>query len=409
MRIAIIGAGISGLAAGQLLKDKFEIEILEGDNKLGGIAKTKTVDGIAYHIVGGHCFNSKYKNVMNFVFNHILSKNNWHKCKRTAKILINNNLINYPIEFSLKEIAKFDFDLSFKMAEDYFKANYQKAKSLSQWFVNNFGETLANEYFIPYNKKIWGIDPAQMSASWVSGKLPIPNKKDVFKALIGSAKDNMPHSSFYYPNSNNQNTFIEAMSKGLSIKINYMVESIEESHNKWLINGEKYFDIIISTAPLNKIPFIIKCSPEDVREKAKKLNYNRVTNMLWTTNEVNSTWIYYPSNDTIFHRNIFIGNFFLPRQNFAITESLGVKHYHEMIKHGQKIPYLKDAIDFHVSDYAYVVFDKNYKDSTSHIKKYLKHIGIYTLGRFGEWNYYNMDMCIKSAMVIAKTISLNYA
>lgn len=409
MRIAIIGAGISGLAAGQLLKHKFEIELFEGENKIGGIAKTKNVNGIAYHTVGGHCFNSRNKEVMDFVFDNILHKNNWHNCKRTAKIFFNNHFINYPIEFSLKEIAEFDVNLSFQMAEDFFAISKENPENLAEWFIHNFGKTLAKEYFIPYNKKIWGMDPAQMSAEWVDGKLPIPNRKDVFLALIRSTKDNMPHSTFYYPNSNNQNTFIEAMSTGLKIKNNYVVESIESVKNKWIINGEKNFDIVISTAPLNKIPYIIKGSPDDVRKKAKQLKYNRVTNMLWTTKDVDSTWIYYPSSNTIFHRHIFIGKFFSPIQNFAITESLGVKHYHEMVNHGAKIPYLEKAIDFHVSDYAYVVFDANHKAATSSIKKYLIDIGLYTLGRFGEWKYYNMDECIESAMNLSRHISFKYS
>ncbi|MFG5125600.1 NAD(P)-binding protein, partial [Campylobacter lari] len=41
MKICIIGAGISGMSLARLLKDDFEVEILEKKDVIGGIARTK--------------------------------------------------------------------------------------------------------------------------------------------------------------------------------------------------------------------------------------------------------------------------------------------------------------------------------------------------------------------------------
>ncbi|EAI6045415.1 nucleotidyl-sugar pyranose mutase, partial [Campylobacter jejuni] len=60
MKIGIIGAGISGMSLARMLKVDFEVEILEKDSVVGGIARTKDVDGKPYHVNGGHCFNSKF-------------------------------------------------------------------------------------------------------------------------------------------------------------------------------------------------------------------------------------------------------------------------------------------------------------------------------------------------------------
>lgn len=61
MKICVIGAGVSGLSVAKLLKDKFDVEILEADEQIGGIAKTKTVDGIAYHMIGGTALTPNIK------------------------------------------------------------------------------------------------------------------------------------------------------------------------------------------------------------------------------------------------------------------------------------------------------------------------------------------------------------
>lgn len=113
----------------------------------------------------------------------------------------------------------------------------------------------------------------------------------------------------------------------------------------------------------------MKDIPNEILDEAKKLKYNRVTNVLWKTKPIDFTWSYYPSADTIFHRHIHIGNFFNPKENYTITESMGEHTYKEMIEHGKKFDYLLEPLDYNVSDYAYVVYDQNYNNTTSKIKQ----------------------------------------
>ncbi|ELU1694602.1 NAD(P)-binding protein, partial [Campylobacter jejuni] len=167
MKIGIIGAGISGMSIARLLKDDFEVEVLEKLPVVGGIARTKDVNGMAYHINGGHCFDSKYQDVKDLVFNKILSKDSWNYITRKAQVLFKNNWINYPIEFSIKEIDKIDSSLAFNITKEMFNASYEKGSNLEEWFINHFGQTLAKEYFIPYNSKIWGIEPKNMDNVWI--------------------------------------------------------------------------------------------------------------------------------------------------------------------------------------------------------------------------------------------------
>ena len=115
-----MGAGISGLSIARLLKDDFEVEVLEKESVIGGIARTRNVNGMAYHVNGGHCFDSKYNDVKDFVFNEVLSKDNWNFITRKAEVLFRNTWINYPIEFSIKDIDKIDSDLAFNITGNVF-------------------------------------------------------------------------------------------------------------------------------------------------------------------------------------------------------------------------------------------------------------------------------------------------
>lgn len=413
MKIGIIGAGISGMSVARLLKDEFEVEVLEKLPVVGGIARTKDVNGMPYHVNGGHCFNSKFDDVLKFVFNSVLSKDKWNYLPRKAEILFKENWVTYPIEFSIKEIDNFDTNLAFQITNEMFNASYEKGNNLEEWFINHFGPTLAKEYFIPYNTKIWGIAPKNMDNVWIEDerqmKLPVPTKESFYKSLIDKTSDKMSHASFYYPKTNNQNTFIEAIGDDVKIFTGYEVKDIAKEGNQWIINGEKKYDILINTSPLDLMPKILKIIPGEALNCFKKLKYNKVTNIFWETDgSLDITWGYIPDPNIGFHRISNTGSIVQPKGNFCTTEAIGEISYDKLVKEGQKIPFLKKPLDYNVTEHAYVFFDLNYTQAKMGAISYLNQLGIFSHGRFGEWEYYNMDVCIKRSIDLAKSIKEKY-
>lgn len=407
MKIGIIGSGVTGLSVARLLSKKFTVQILEKNDFYGGIARTKSIDGVTYHTVGGHCFNSKYEDVLDFVFTEVLPVNEWRKVKRISKVRLSDYEIDYPIEFSLKQIYKYDPSLAIKIAGNFFNNQDDGYyENLENWFRKKFGNTLAEIYFIPYNTKIWNNIPQNMDYSWVVDKLPIPSQLDLFESLISDTTDKMPHFEFYYPKSNDQNTFLDALAKDLDIIYNTNVDSIKFGLNgKWVIDNFFEYDILINTSPLNDFPLKIDGIPDTIIRAAKKLKYNSISTVLWKTLPTDKTWTYLPEHNLLFHRYIHIGNYFYPTSAYSISESVGKIDFKELVINGKRNdPFLLEAVDYHQSEYAYVVFDENYAKSVFDIKNYLKDLGIYTIGRFGDWQYHNMDVCIKQSIDLSKKI-----
>lgn len=404
-KIVILGAGVTGLSLGQMLKDKASVLILEKEDSVGGIAKTKTVDNATYHTVGGHCFNSKYPEVMDFVFS-LLPQSEWHKTQRLSRINFGNYEVNYPIEFSIKEIFDNDSEFAYKATIDFINAiDSNSYSNLADWFIQKFGKELCEKYFLPYNAKIWGRNPEEMDYKWVQDKLPIPDKRAFFNALMRPTSDSMPHSSFYYPNTNNQLSLIDALAKGLNIRNSTLVTSIRKNADKWVINEEIEADIIVSTIPLNLLPTYIDGTPEYVLQQASLLRYNKVSNVFWESHLTDKTWTYQPSPDTIFHRYIHIGSFFKPAQGYTITECVGEHSFEEMVEYGRKDSFLIRPLDYNISEHAYVVFDENRDKAVTEVSNYLDSIGIRSIGRFGRWEYYNMDICILDSLRTADELN----
>ncbi len=48
--------------------------------------------------------------------------------------------------------------------------------------------------------------------------------------------------------------------------------------------------------------------------------------------------------------------------------------------------------------YAYIIYDLDYSKNTKIIKDFLREYGINLVGRFSEWEYMNMDKCIRNAI-----------
>ena len=87
--------------------------------------------------------------------------------------------------------------------------------------------------------------------------------------------------------------------------------AIRSYYDKWIINGEYEYDLIINTSPLNELADMLQHVPSEIKNAFSKLKYNKVSTMLWKTSQpLENTWTYIPSSDIKIHRIINIGNFF---------------------------------------------------------------------------------------------------
>ena len=85
MSIAILGAGVSGLSAARMLKDKgHDVTVYEKNNTVGGLARTRFTDGYLYDPHGGHIFNSKHPEVTEWVFS-MMPKDKWKFTPRNGR------------------------------------------------------------------------------------------------------------------------------------------------------------------------------------------------------------------------------------------------------------------------------------------------------------------------------------
>jgi protoporphyrinogen oxidase len=216
----IVGGGISGLStARRLSSNGYNVLVLEKEDSIGGLIRCSTINGNLYHLVGGHVFNTQIDVVSKFFWDNICCLDDFAFALRKAVILLDEGLINYPIENNLASLPGALPDLIVEELLDLFATRHKRSETLGEFLGSHFGQTLCDLYFFPYNKKVWQMNPFDMAIEWLDGKLPMPSIPDILKANIAKASSaNMVHDSFYYPVKNGSQHIVNAMAKGLNVR-----------------------------------------------------------------------------------------------------------------------------------------------------------------------------------------------
>jgi protoporphyrinogen oxidase len=410
MNVAILGAGVSGLTTARRLYDAdIDVTVYEADAKIGGLAKSRVTDGYVYDPHGGHIFNSQNQSVKDWVFS-ILPKEHWQFNVRNAKIFYKGKYISYPFELSLCELP---IDDAVDCAYDFISARRQENEpdNFADWLVWNFGRSIAEAYMLPYNRKIWAYPLEEMGTTWMRGKMPLPEKKDIIRslALKDPTEREMPHSTFYYPTDGGIQTMVDAIAKPLTIRLSEPAEAIESSGGRWRVNGEMY-DIVVSTIPLKALPKAMKL-PEQVIGAIDGLKYNSLTTILTDCPPTDISWLYIPDARWRAHRMGYqsaLSPKAAPSGGSGAFEIIGARIDVDDTLIKRALPDELCAgriIDTQFSEYAYVIHDKYHAKNVLITRGYFDgSSGFYSIGRWGAWNYNNMDVCMAEAFDTAARI-----
>ena len=90
-RIAVIGAGVSGMTTAHLLKDKAKVVVFEKEGKSGGLIKCRRVNGNLFHTCGGHVFNSKRQDVLDWFWSKFNRDKEFSKADRNSVVFMDTN------------------------------------------------------------------------------------------------------------------------------------------------------------------------------------------------------------------------------------------------------------------------------------------------------------------------------
>ena len=266
--VLIIGGGVSGLMAGiELAKHGKSVVLLEKESVVGGQCKTEILQKgeESYRFdYGGHRFITNNEVLLSFV-EEILG-DDLLVAKRSSVILHQNRVYSYPLNLkNLLSVAPLKLLLGamYDTLKIILKIQKPDNKSFESWITSRFGKTLYNNFFGPYTKKLWGVEPSQLSADWAGQRISLLNLKDVAKKLLFKSKNTVRTyaSAYRYPKygfgglPKKMASMFEAL--GGKIITNEEVIGFTYGNNKietvQTLTGKYCAKEIISTMPLNEM------------------------------------------------------------------------------------------------------------------------------------------------------------
>jgi len=446
-KIAVLGAGITGLTAAYLLQQMGKIPVvIERDSSSGGLAKTIDYNGFKFDL-GGHRFLTNDYSLEIFVKN--LLNRRYIIVPRSSTIYFNNQYIKYPLE-PLDTFNKVGCLKSFQFMYDYILQKIQtrknsghcQDKSLEDWVINRFGRSLYNAFFKEYSEKVWGLNCTKINSDWIAQRIQNLNLAKTIKSAliikdrnkyatltdkfiyptygIGSITDNLAQT---IPRNNllleTQILRIEHNNK--KIKTIY----IKRNNQPHRVNAQKF----LSTIPLTSFVNLLEPRPpEDVIAAAKLLKSRDlilVTLMLSRQRVTRDSWIYFPEKHFPFGRihepknwsasmapinktSVVTEHFcFQGDDTWQSTDTQLIEHSINSLCKLNMID-KKDVIDSLVVRVknAYPLFEIGYRENSETISRYLnKFSNLILAGRTGEFRYYNMDQAMLSAVDAVEKIS----
>lgn len=411
-KIAIIGGGISGLSIAHQLSSHGEIVVFEKEDKPGGLIKCDFINGNLFHTCGGHVFNSKRQDVLDFFWNYFNRENEFVKTDRNSIVHFSNNQeVPYPVENHIYYFDNMIVDNVIKDIVSIIKKE-QRSKNFKEFLINQFGLTLYNLYFRPYNEKIWKCDLSDVSLSWLKGKLPTPTPQEIIYNNIKKIKEKQfVHSSFWYSKKNGSQFIADRMAKNVNIKYTTIIDYIKRDNGRWNVNGED-FDIVVFCGNIKDLPFMIKNfhNVESYYDSIDRLKYHGTTSVFCEIDKNPFSWIYLPNKQYDAHRIICTGNF-SPYNNdpnlYRITGTIEFTdsiNEEEIIRQLKDIPFNPTFIAKKYNRYTYPIQDDSTRKMLKEFKNILCKEKFFMVGRFADWEYYNMDVAMGAAIDLSKSI-----
>jgi len=179
-KILIVGAGLAGCTVARILaENSFKVIIIEKRNHIAGnVFDYINQNKERIHKYGPHLLHCrKNSSALNFLSRFTEWINYEHKVRA---LLANGKTTPLPVnKLTLEEIfgRSFDSEKDTKEFLDTIRNKDLIAKNTDQLFESTVGNKLADIFFRPYTKKMWGIEPKDLNIK-VGSRLPVRTNDD---------------------------------------------------------------------------------------------------------------------------------------------------------------------------------------------------------------------------------------
>lgn len=440
----VLGGGLAGLTAARALAQAGRhVQVLEGADVVGGLARTFAHNGFRFDL-GGHRFFTRDAHVERLV--RELLGDELVAVPRSSRIYLRGKWIDYPLRpvnalFGLGLGKSAQILLGYAAASMAQRRRRTAPVSLEDWVVAHFGRPLFELYFRDYSEKVWGISCGDISAEWMAQRIQGLSLGAAIRQALLKRGPALPTlvDRFWYPRlgiGRIAERLCDEIGPANSIATDARVTHLHHDGRRVagvsVLQDGRHREVpgaeFLSTIPLTQlVQALSPHAPAQVRAAAARMRYRDlviVTVMLQRPRATDLSWIYFPGKDIPFGRLHEPTNWSAamapPGCTLLVTERFCFRGdatwnandadlIDTTVEHLARLGFIRrhevhDGMVVRVPA-AYPLFEVGYQERSRILGDYLErfeNLGI--AGRSGRFRYYNMDQAIASGLAAAEEL-----
>ncbi len=428
-KVVIIGAGLTGISTAYHLEQAgfTDYKLYEKEATAGGLCRSIYQDGFTFDYTG-HLLHSNNPYFTTFL-HETIGIDTFNTVNRKSFIYSHNTYTHFPFQSNL-------YGLPETVIAECIEGFVSKPKTLKKnanfydWALHMFGKGITEQFFVPYQQKIFDYDIHKLSSSWTGRFVPKTTLTDIIKGALRPPLQQEAgyNANFLYPKSGGIYFWVQRLIQKLKkpIKTQYCVDSIDLTNKiVTFTNGDfEHFDELITTMPLDILLTLIKEPAESsVKKAGKKLLCNSVANFnlgIQNPNLTDKHWIYLPETQFPHYRIGFYHNFSSSMAPEGCSSLYG--EYAYLKKEKSEV---KNTIDtaiastkklLNISDaqvitqrvvhipHAYVIYNPWREKNLPAILEHLTSYNVHSIGRYGAWKYSSMQEAVLDGKAMAESL-----
>lgn len=412
--VVVLGAGLTGMSAAHHLgKAGVPHRIFERLAHVGGHAITLEDSGYRFDRTG-HLLHLRDPEMRALALSWI--GDDWLTIERRSMIWSNGVLTRYPFQANTFGLPP---EVAYECLQGFIEAHFTREKpapkSFEEFCLSHFGAGISRHFMLPYNARLWGVPPSEITADWCSRFVPLPRLEDVLAGAVGLNDRELGYNArFVYPRLG-IGELARGMARGLPhIELSRAPRRIDWRRRELHFEDEVVrYDALVSTAPLSTLLGLTADLPSPVAEAAARL---RCTHLYYLDVALNGPcrrplhWVYVPEERYPFYRVGCYSNFsaaLAPPGKASLYVELASREPPDLARLLPEVASglvemglidVPEAVRFarvRRIDHAYVIFDHHYFPALETIRPFLAAANIVSTGRYGGWNYSAMEDALR--------------
>jgi protoporphyrinogen oxidase len=408
--VAVLGAGLTGLSAAlELTARGAEHRVFERLAWPGGHAITTLDEGYRFDRTG-HLLHLRDPALRSEVGGWL--EGDFAEIVRRSVIWSNGVYTRYPFQantFGLPPAVANECVLGFVQA--HFSAARPAPQNFEEFCLQHFGPGITRHFMLPYNARLWGVPPTEITSAWCERFVPLPKLEDVIAGAVGLNDRELGYNqTFLYPRLG-IGELPRAMHRRLtSVELGRSPSRIDLGARRLCFDAEEVpFDVLLSTLPLPALLALCDPLPEAVQRAASRLRATHLYYLDVALTRPPGTpyhWAYVPEAKYPFYRvgcyshfsSALVppgaGSLYIelaeraePELDVVLPEVIAGLCEMRVIDGAEQVRFAR----LRRIDCAYVIFDHAYYAALAVIRPFLAEARILSTGRYGGWQYGSME------------------